>query len=455
MTATAIERPVVPTEIPGPAGDPLLGMARPLRRDLVGTLLDGFAAHGDVVAYRIGPRWLRRQVVAVHHPHDVRRVLTEMDVFTHDTPSNDVLRELFGSNLVTAEGSLWRRQKRTLQPLMTRRAVARYTALIEGEARKAIEQADADADGAVDVAHEMERYALRVLGHTLFKEADGIDDDTIAALERLVPVVGTRVRSRATQAVRLPLALPTPRNRRFRETRDALHATVERVLARRAARERAGGAAVDDLLTRLRDARDPEDDLPLSAEEIRDQALIFLVAGHTTTSNALTSTLHLLGSHPEIQERVAQAAIEQDSDLERPDLVRASVQEALRLFPPAYALARRVARDTEIGGHPLRRGTIVLVSPWVTHRHPGFWEEPERFDPWRFMDDDRRAREAWFAFGGGARVCIGRHLALLEASVLVRALLRERRLKSLDELSFDMAISMRPAGPVRVRWSPR
>jgi cytochrome P450 len=461
MTATAIERPVVPTEIPGPTGDPLLGMARPLRRDPLGTMLDGFARYGDVVAYRVGPARgparLRRRVVAVHAPDDVRRVLTDMGTFTRDTPSYRVLHELFGSNLVTANGPTWRRQKRTLQPLFTRRAVAQYTELIEGEARKAIESAPPDAGGAVDVAHEMERYALRVLGHTLFKEAEGIDDDTIAALERLVPVVGRRVRSRSAQAVRLPLGLPTLRNRRFVTTREALHATVDRVRTRRAAREAAGGAReVDDLLRRLHDARDPEDGEPLADAEVRDQALMFLFAGHTTTSNALTSTLHLLGRHPEIQEQVAQAAASQDTDLERPDLVRACVQEALRLYPPAYALARRTAGDTEVGGHPIPAGTLVLVSPWVTHRHPEWWDEPERFDPWRFMGGDRRARQAWFPFGGGARSCIGRHLALLEASILVRALLREHRLESLDAaVPLDTLISMRPAGPVRVRWHAR
>jgi len=460
MTATAIERPV-PTEIPGPAGDPLLGMARPLRRDPLGTLLEGFAAHGDLVAYRVGPARgparLRRRVVAVHEPEEVRRVLTDMDTFTRDTPSYHVLHELFGGNLVTTNGPTWRRQKRTLQPLFTRRAVAQYAELIEGEARKAIEQAPLDADGAVDVAHEMERYALRVLGHTLFKEAEGIDDDTIAALERLVPVVGRRARSRIAQTVRLPLALPTLRNRRFAATRAEVYATVERVLARRAEREAAGGAPVpDDLLARLHGARDPEGDVPLSDDEIRDQALMFLFAGHTTTSNALTTTLHQLGLHPELQEQVAQAAAAQDTDLEQPDLVRACVQEALRLRPPAYVLARRTARDTELGGHPVAAGTIVLVSPWVTHRHPDWWDEPERFDPWRFMGGDRRAKQAWFPFGGGARSCIGRHLALLEASILVRALLREHRLESLEaEVPLDTLISMRPSGPVLVRWLPR
>jgi cytochrome P450 len=456
--ATTIERPVLATEIPGPPGHPLLGMARSLRRDVIGTLLDGFERYGDVVAYPVGPVGgrPRRRVIAAHHPDEVRRVLTEMETFTRETTSYAVLRELFGVNIVTTNGAAWRRQKRTLQPLFTRRTVARYADLIEGEARKAVERPHLEPDGTVDAAHAMEQYALCVLGHTLFKERDGIDEQTVAALERLVPVVGRVVRGRASQPLRLPLALPTRRNRRFAATRSALYATVDRVLARRAEQERAGATSDDDLLTRLQQARDPETFAPLTPDEVRDQALIFLLAGHTTTSNALTTTLYLLGRHPEIQERVAAEAAAPPGDPDAPDLVRASVQEALRLYPPAYVLGRRTARDTAIGGHQVAAGTLVLVSPWVTHRHPEWWDEPERFDPQRFLRGDRRARHAWFAFGGGARSCIGRHFALLEATILIRALLRRHRLEALDaDVPLDALISMRPAGPVRVRLHPR
>lgn len=459
-SAPTLERPVPSTDIPGPAGDPLLGMARPLRRDPLGTLSKGFAAHGDLVAYRVGPARgparLRRHVVAVHEPDEVRRVLTDMDTFTRATTSYRVLQELFGLNIVTTNGTAWRRQKRTLQPLFTRKTVVQYAELIEAEARKAVEQPRLEPDGTIDAAYAMEQYALRVLGHTLFKERDGIDEQTVAALERLVPVVGHVVRGRASQLVRLPLALPTRRNRRFVATQRALYATVDRVLERRARQDGSGAEGDDDLLRHLQDARDPESGVPLSSDEVRDQALIFLLAGHTTTSNALTTTLYLLGRHPEVQEQVAEAAAAPLPDLDSPDLVRASVQEALRLYPPAYVLGRCTASDTEIGGHPVAAGTLVLVSPWVTHRHPDWWDEPDRFDPQRFLRGDRRARQAWFSFGGGARSCIGRHFALLEASILIRALLRRHRIEALDpDVPLDALISLRPAGKVRLRWHPR
>jgi cytochrome P450 len=390
-------------------------------------------------------------LVAVFHPDGVRQVLGDERVFTRQTTSFWVLRELFGENLVTATGDVWRRQKRTLQPLFTARHVEQYASLVQAEARQAVRGLDLGSDAVVDIAEAMEGYALRILGRTLFRAEGGIHDDTVAVLGRLVPIVGELLQRRAMQAVRLPLAWPTARNRRFVNTRTELYATVERVLDRRAGHETADVA--DDLLGRLLQAREPDTGAPLSAQELRDQTLIFLIAGHTTTSNALTSTLHLLACHPEVQEQVAQAAVSANGD---GNLVLAAVQEGMRLSPPSYAIGRRVLADTELDGHAIRAGTTVLVSPWITHRHPEFWDDPEHFDPMRFIDGQTRVPYVYFPFGGGARTCIGRHFATLEATTMVRELLSAYKLVALDEhIPRAQQLSLRPSGPVRVRCQPR
>ena len=441
--------------IPGPAGHPLLGMARPLRSDLLGTLQAGFARYGDVVAYPVGPtrgpQRLRRRIVAFHHPEDVRRIFTEHETFTRGTTSYRVLREMFGSNLAVAEGDDWRRQKRLLQPLFTRAVAHRHAALIAQEAHAVVEDVRREPGVAIDALRMSERYVLRVLGRTLFRDERGIEADTIAALERLVPVVGLQVVERARRPLPLPLHWPTRANRRFAETREALRATIARVLARQATAPdpaAADPAHPDDLLSRLHAAGDPEGGPSFSQQEIRDQALILLLAGYATTSNALSSTLHLLGRHPAIQERVAAGG---DA------LAGAAVQEALRLHPPSYVLGRRVGeRGAEIAGLRLDAGSEVLVSPWITHRHPAFWSDPETFDPSRFTGPQERPPHAWCAFGGGARACIGRHLALLESTLLLRALLERCRLESLDaRLPMSQLISMRPSEPVRIACHPR
>lgn len=451
MTATAIRAAPSPsspaTAIPGPVGHPLLGMARALRTDLLGTLQDGFARYGDVVAYHVGPRRLRRLVVALHHPDDVRRVFTDLDAFTRSTSSYRAVRELFGSNIATAEGEDWRRQKRLLQPLFTRAAANSYATVVAEEARTVVERIGCERVTVIDALRTTEHYALRVLGRTLFNDDRGIDEDTVAALERLVPVVSRQIPTRARQSLRFPLRWPTPRNRRFTETRDALHMTIERMLAHPQDADPVRRDAAD-LLSRLRDARDPEGEQPLSAEEVRDQATMFLLAGYTTTSSALCSTLHLLGRHPQIQERVATGGEQ---------LARAAVEEGLRLHPPSYVLGRRVGDGgADVGGYELPPGTDVLVSPWITHRHPSFWHDPDRFDPSRFVGAPERPPYAWFPFGGGARACIGRHLSLIESQSFVRALLERCRIESLDaRMPMDQLSTMRPSRPVRIQCRPR
>lgn len=448
------------TAIPGPEGELLLGSARALRSDLLGTLQDGFARYGDVVAYRVGPargpRRLRPVLVAVRHPVEVRQVIVETDVFVRSTPSYAVLRELLGDTLVTLEGARWQGRKRTLQPLFTRQHVARYAGLLEAEANRVVACWRQLGEQPVDVAAAMEQYALRVLGQTIFAEEDGIDADTVAALERLVPQVGTQVVARVAQVLRPPLQWPTARSRRFLALRAELRETIERVAARREQDPRNGGdAGTGDLLSRLCEARDPEDGAALTDREVRDEAMLFLLAGHTTTADVLTSALHLLGRHLAVQERVAASAAGDPAD-GPDDLVRAAIQEAMRLHPPSYALGRRTAADTKLGGYAVPAGTLVLVVPWATHRDPRFWPEPERFDPMRFVGEHDRPPFAYLPFSGGRRACIGRHLAMLESTILVRALLRGFRLESLDAtLPLSPLISMRPSGAVRVRFHPR
>jgi cytochrome P450 len=513
--------PADPAALPGPEGHPLLGMAPAFRRDMLGTLLEGFRRYGDLAAYRMGPRrgpgWMRQTIVVAHHPDGARQILTNGRVFVRATVGTEIVTEMVGSGLLTSDGEAWLRQRRTLQPLFTPRRVAGYADLMAAEAARVVDTWEAasgtEPDAAVDLHELMQRYTLRVLGRALF--GDDIDD-VVPDLQRLMPTMSDVVLARSLQLARPPLGLPTPRNIRFTRVRAGLYGVVDRILARRGpagtaaepseesaaepseesaaepgeqgAEEAAGGC--DDLLGRLGAARDPENGRPLSTEEIRDQVLIFLLAGHETTAAALTFTLHLLGRHPDVQDAVAAAAAsptgaDGDADRDRDDrdrgerdqrgerddrgepdhrggrgdgddLVRAAVQEGMRLYPPIYGPMRLAATETELAGHTLPAGTAVMASPWVTHRHPDFWAEPDRFDPTRFLGAHDRPRYAYFPFGGGPRSCIGEHFALLEATVLLRALLRRHRIDPIDtELKVTPLLTLRPAAPVHATLSPR
>lgn len=427
------------TVIPGPTGHPLFGMVPAFKRDMLGTMIDGFQRYGDIVAYQFGPRWGPRKVVrrgiGVYHPDGVRQVFTHRQIFNRRTVGFSVLAELLGEGLLTSDGDLWVRQRRTLQPLFTPRRVAGYADLMAAEAGRVA----TTPAGPVNLHELMQRYTLRVVGRTLF--GDEVDD-AVAALQRLVPAAGDLSLARAMQLVRLPLGAPTRRNLHLRRLRAELYGIVDRVMAR----HRDSGDA-DDMLSRLRAARDPETGESLSEREIRDQVLIFLLAGHETTAGALTFTLYLLGHHPEIQDRVAAGD---------DDLTRATVMEGMRLYPPVYSTERMAAIDTEIMGYPIPAGTLIVSSPWITHRHPDFWPDPDRFDPDRFLGEHDRRRYAYFPFGGGQRSCIGEHFALLEATILLRILLSRYRIEALDaDLRLRPLITLRPAAPVRAVLTDR
>ncbi|HEX8630603.1 MAG TPA: cytochrome P450, partial [Catenuloplanes sp.] len=280
------------------------------------------------------------------------------------------------------------------------------------------------------------------VGRALF--GDDVDA-SVPALRRLVPLAGELVVARARQLTRPPLHWPTPRNRRLTRTRAEQYAIVDAILAGRPV-GRADDER-DDLLSRLRSARDPQTGQPLSEQEIRDQVLVFLLAGHETTAGALTFTLHLLGRHPDTQDEVAAAGA---PAVGNNDLVRAAVSEGMRLFPSVHLMERLAGTDTQVGGYPVAAGTMVLTSPWVTHRHPDFWPEPDRFDPHRFVGDHDRPRYAYFPFGGGPRSCIGEHFAMVESTVLLRALLSRYRVTALDPgMNLQPLITLRPTTPVR------
>jgi cytochrome P450 len=428
------------TTIPGPSGNPVLGMGPAFRRDLLGTLLQGFHRHGELVTYRFGPRRTPLQwvMVGAYGPDGVRQVLTGTErAFGRQTVGTEVLTEVFGRGLFTTEGEAWRCQRRTLQPMFTPQRIAGYRDMIAEEADRVVSGVP---DGVVDLHQLMLRYTLRVLGRALFgREVDGI----APRLHHLVPLLSDVGFTRGSQLVRPPLSWPTPRNRRLVQLRAQLHTLVDQLL------DRDGADRPDDgFVTRLRAASDPGTGQPFSEQEIRDQVLLFLIAGHETTAAAATFTLDLLGRHPGVQDQVAS---EPD-----PAPARAALMEGMRLFPPAY-LHMRVARtDIDIAGHLVPRGTHVFVSPWVTHRHPEFWPDPERFDPHRFIGDHGRPRYAYFPFGGGPRSCIGEQLALTETTTLLRTLLARYRIEPVAAPPrIAPRLTLRPAGPVLAKLIAR
>jgi cytochrome P450 len=444
--------------VPGPRGAPLIGSALDLQRDLLGAYDRAMREYGDVVRFVAGPPGLRTTLYVVFHPDGVQQVLASGSArYTKDNRFYREIAALLGDGLLTSEGDRWRQQRRTLQPLFTRRRVATYGTVMAEEATLLVERwrPAAEHGDAIDLHAEMTRLTLRVVGRILF--GSGVDR-IIPVLRRALPVINDHARRRGLAPASVPAGWPTPRNRRAARAQRDLYDTTDEIIA-------AAGADGDDMIALLRGARDPETGARLDHDAIRDQILIFLLAGHETTSTALTFALHLLGHHPAVQRRlhdelatVLTGRAPTAADLPALATTAMVIKEAMRLYPPAFATGRLTWEGDEILGRTIPPGSVVSVAMWATHRHPDFWPDPERFDPERFTPEREAARHryAYFPFGGGARACIGAHFALLEAVLVLAVVAQAYELRTdPGPVPLITGITLRPAAAVPCRILPR
>jgi cytochrome P450 len=426
MEALVTGNPPTRRTAPGPAGMPLIGSLPALLRDRLGAYEDAMRRYGDVVRFVVGPPGARRELYGVFHPDGVQQVLTTRgDRYSKREPVFREIAATFGEGLLTSEGDEWLHRRRTVQPLFTHDAVEGYADAMAEEACLLVERWRRRPTRPLDLHAECMRYAMRVVGRAIF----GADvDRAIPVLARTLPLLSRRAIRRGMAPVRVPARWPTLDNRRAARARRDLLAFVDDLIAER--RRRPGSDLISRMLANLDESM------------VRDEAVLFLFGGHETTAVAITFTLLLLGRHPEWQQRVRDEVDGVLAD-RRPgyaDVTRLAntswvVQEAMRLYPPAYAMARLVCNDEEIGGYRLPAGSIAIVSPWMTHRHPEFWDDPQRFDPERFGPERAagRHRYAYLPFGAGPRACIGGHFAMLEAQIATAVVVQSLRVITYDQ----------------------
>jgi len=368
------------------------------------------------------------------------------------------------NGLLTAEGQQWRTQRRALAPLFARRTVLSFSAAMIDAAAALVERLRL-CDGQIeDMAVEATRLTLEVLERTMFSGGLGRSPEDIrVAMKHYFEAIG---RLDPFDVLGLPNVVPRlsrwkvrPMLRLFESAIDTIVSTRRRRIA-----EDPGGVP-RDILTLLLEARDPETGEGLSEVEVRANILTFIAAGHETTANSITWSLFLLSQSPEWRARVqAEADRELDGDIdgiaERLVETRAVIEEAMRLYPPLAAISRAALAPDELAGEPIRRGTMVVIAPYVLHRHRALWADPDAFDPNRFLGGARERidRFAYLPFGVGPRICIGATFALQEASIVVATVMRHFTL----ELAPGHAVwpvhrvTLRPSGGlpmiVRRRW---
>ena len=405
---------------PGPAGWPLVGSLFAYRRDVLGVLSDGHRRFGDVVRFRVGPMIVH----LVAHPDHIQHVLVAgARTYDKDTRSSEKIRGMTGDGLLTMSGDRWLKQRRLMQPAFHAQQVQGYMTLMADSADGMIDRwRISSSDRPLDVASEMMRLTYEIVGRSLF----GADlSHEVAAVEHAAATAMAHTYSRLERLVDVTNWRLTSRSREFAAAMKTIDDVVERVV-----RDRAQQAAQGtDLLSLLLAAQDDSDGQParMSHAQLRNEIVTLLLAGHETTANALTWTWYLLSRHPHVR-RELDEELSRVLGGQRPDMqtirqlpfARAVIQESMRLYPPIWIMERRAVEADVIGGFYIPRGSSVVISPFVTHRHPDFWQAPERFEPRRFLGDGaKRAPFSYLPFGAGQRLCIGHDFAMLEATVIL------------------------------------
>ena len=436
-----------------PAEGPL-GHLRLAQEDQLGLFLRSREACGDVSRFR----FLVLPAHLLAHPDHVRHVLVDNHrAYDKQSKGFNVLRLVLGNGLLTSEGDFWRRQRRIAQPAFHRDRVASFAKVMV----RAAEDTHgrwidvAQAGGTLDVAAEMMRLTLRIAGETLLSTDVSADADVVGtSVSTLLEEASARILRPAS----LPLSWPTPHNKRLLAALHAIDAIVRRMIEeRRRAAERP-----NDLLSMLMDARDEETGEGMTDQQLRDEVLTIFLAGHETTANALAWTFYLLSKHPDAARRMHAELADvlggrppEIADLGKLVYTTAVLKESMRLYPPAWLIGRRVVEADVVDGYELPVDSIAFVSPYVTHRHPAFWQNPEGFDPERFLPE--RAAEipryAYFPFGAGPRICIGQGFAMIEAQLLLGTLCQKLRLDLVPghPIVPQPSITLRPKHGILVR----
>ena len=439
---------------PGPKNPPIVGNLYAFRSNPLTFLARIAREFGDLTYFFVA----RQHFYLVNHPDFVREVLVTNQANFTKSRGLQRAKVLLGEGLLTSEGKHHLRQRRLAQPAFHRERLGAYAAVMSGSA---VRVRDRWTPGAtLDISVEMARFTLAVVGQTLFS-AD-IESEASEIGEALTTVL------KMFRMLMLPLAeylekLPLPAVRRFEKARARLDATISGLIRER----RASGQDTGDLLSMLLLAQDDEvNGDHMTDTQVRDEAMTLFLAGHETTANALTWTWYLLSQNPECEQRLHQeidtvldGRVPELADLEQLRYTEMVLAEALRLYPPAWAIGRMAKAPFVLGGFHIPAKSILIMSPYILQRDARWFENPERFDPERWSSEAREARPkfSYFPFGGGARVCIGERFAWMEGILAIAALAQKWNLRlDPDQLVEPLPlITLRTKYGMRMRVEPR
>jgi cytochrome P450 len=380
-------------------------------------------------------RFFLRSSFILNAPDAIRHVLVDnYENYTRTPAGFRVLRPLVGEGLLTAEGRTWKYQRRTLAPAFTPRAVSTLVPHMIAVTEETIAKLQAGSGAAVDLRETMQRMALEIAGRTMF--SFGMERHGATLRDFVMEYGDTLVRPHLLDLI-LPQSWPSPKDFSRARFRKRWTRFVGMLMAERRAAGKPAGAPARDLFDLMDAARDPETGAAFTDKQLGDEVATMILAGHETTATALFWSLYLLALDPVTQDRLAgevrQAAANGGLEAERLKFTRAVVDETMRLYPSAFLIARSATAADVVAGLPIRKRDVIMIAPWLLHRHEKLWRDPNAFIPERFMPPAPPPdRFAYLPFGVGPRICIGAHFALAEATLALARIIGAFRVELVD-----------------------
>lgn len=411
--------------VEGPPPDIFGGNLLSFRRDVLAFTLNNMRRYGDIVPMK----FFNIDAYQINHPDLVAEVLTKRYSAWHKSfIYKTILADYIGEGLLISDGDFWRRQRKLIQPAFHTLRIQAYADTMVDYTQQAL--AKWQSSETRDMAAEMMKLTLRIVGKTLF------DTDLSTAsnqLDKTVDVMLHDVSSEARAVIRLPQWIPTPLRIRKKRTNKVLNDLILPIIEER----RKTGEDTGDLLSMLLLSKD-ENGEGMNDQQVHDEAITLVLAGHETTSNALTWTLYLLSQHPEIEEKLLAEletvlgdripALEDIRNLPYTEMV---LKEAIRLYPPAWNIGRMPHEDTQLGGITIKQYSPLFISIYAIHRDERWYPESEKFDPQRWTKDNeaKLPKYAYLPFGGGPRICIGNAFAMMEATLILASIVQKFHLR--------------------------
>jgi cytochrome P450 len=436
------------TDPPGPKGVPLLGNTSQYARDPFRFMTAVGEAYGDVARLELAGE----PTFMLTNPDDVETVLVgESDTFVKpEFGGDDAVENLLGNGLLTSDGEFWRDQRRLAGRAFDPRRIADLADMMVDHTEAMVERWEPGEP--FDLRTELAQVTVRIIVNAMF--GTDVDRETTERVQAALEPLGERFEPDPLRFL-TPNWLPTAENRSFAGSVRTLETVLDDIVAERRAEGYEDG---DDLLSVLLRAQDRGEQ---ADSTLRDEMMTMLLAGHDTTALTLTYTYYLLGKHTEARDRLHADLDAIDgrataADAMALDYTANVLDEAMRLYPPVYVLFRSPTRDVEFGGYSVPEGAFLMLPQWVVHRSERYYEDPLRFDPDRWDRTDHH-RFAFFPFGGGKRVCIGKQFSLLESKLILATVARQYELDLVSDadLTLRPTLTMHPADPVKVVPRPR